>query len=464
QINEFQAPILYHPGKLNVRADMLSRIAAIEPSTPTPVIVPADIPDVWVTDRIDLQDLARHQKEQFHDAYVEASQETDESPYIVQEARPIPVVEESYLPTRMPRGPDRARNDHPNLMPSITTPPTSAAIAPSFVFLSDDWSSWLVVLTSGQTISPIQNGAIIANEETVMEISGYADIFVQLSDDHLTDNQWHNVCKKLESQYNIHRFHQPGNSTKRPRHVAVERELYHLDTLLHKRIRDIRARIFKTNPARHRRGLFDFVGEIASTLFGVPTARDLHSLTQANERLADAVEGVVEHNRQVTAKINVIGRAQLEISKKINEVIRYQATRYSALEGVYFDMRYMLYQILQAMKFNTLLDVITENLRDFEETQALVQAMRISCESRTITEQLIPLEVIARILSSNLNHRKIDPISYYGYIQVHKITEIAGQVSNDQPYHCITPKMADNTLVPPTEVLPNIHGDPYFTC
>ncbi|ELU01187.1 hypothetical protein CAPTEDRAFT_216657 [Capitella teleta] len=63
---------------------MLSRIAAIEPSTPTPVIVPADIPDVWVTDRIDLQDLARHQKEQFHDAYVEASQETDESPYIVQ--------------------------------------------------------------------------------------------------------------------------------------------------------------------------------------------------------------------------------------------------------------------------------------------------------------------------------------------------------------------------------------------
>ncbi|ELT89400.1 hypothetical protein CAPTEDRAFT_194287 [Capitella teleta] len=73
-INEFQAPILYHPGKLNVCADMLSRIAAIEPSIPTPVIVPADIPDVWVTDRIDLQDLARHQKEQFHDAYVEASQ------------------------------------------------------------------------------------------------------------------------------------------------------------------------------------------------------------------------------------------------------------------------------------------------------------------------------------------------------------------------------------------------------
>ncbi|ELU01990.1 hypothetical protein CAPTEDRAFT_192861 [Capitella teleta] len=70
--------------------------AAIEPSTPTPVIVPADIPDVWVTDRIDLQDLARHQKEQFHDAYVEASQETDESPYIVQGSLLYTIAEPSH--------------------------------------------------------------------------------------------------------------------------------------------------------------------------------------------------------------------------------------------------------------------------------------------------------------------------------------------------------------------------------
>ncbi|ELU13469.1 hypothetical protein CAPTEDRAFT_216195 [Capitella teleta] len=289
---------------------MLSRIAAIEPSTPTPVVVPADIPDVWVTDRIDLHDLARRQKEQFCDAYVEASQETDESPYIVQgsliftmaepsrnagrylrlllpqqfrqqvidrchadvghaaflktlareegerlqairlaerilreyrskqketyrenepsrakrlppgtfvsvrilnpkkgetrwqpgyqvissyggalrvieldtgnvvrinqrnvreipeskpydeinphpplktqttfdyvssEAKPIPVVEESYLPTLIPRGPKRPSNDQPNLAtPSVPVSAVSAALAPSIVFPSDDWSS-----------------------------------------------------------------------------------------------------------------------------------------------------------------------------------------------------------------------------------------------------------------------------------------------------------------------------------
>ncbi|ELU12583.1 hypothetical protein CAPTEDRAFT_210072 [Capitella teleta] len=55
-----------------------------------------DIPDVWVTDRIDLRDLARHQKEQFHDAYVEASQETDESPYIVQGSLLYTIAEPSH--------------------------------------------------------------------------------------------------------------------------------------------------------------------------------------------------------------------------------------------------------------------------------------------------------------------------------------------------------------------------------
>jgi len=87
QIQEYQAPILYHPGKLNIRADMLSRIAAIEPLPKnheknfTP---PIDVPNVWVTDRIDLKTLAVHQREQFPDAFVEASQEINESCYVVE--------------------------------------------------------------------------------------------------------------------------------------------------------------------------------------------------------------------------------------------------------------------------------------------------------------------------------------------------------------------------------------------
>ncbi|ELU12349.1 hypothetical protein CAPTEDRAFT_196934 [Capitella teleta] len=63
--------------------------------------------------------------------------------YVSSEAKPIPVVEESYLPTRIPRGPKRPSNDQPNLTtPSVPVPAVSAALAPSIVFPPDDWSSW----------------------------------------------------------------------------------------------------------------------------------------------------------------------------------------------------------------------------------------------------------------------------------------------------------------------------------
>lgn len=82
QISEYQAPILYHQGKLNVRADMLSRIASVTPlPDPEPTL---DLPTVWETDHIDPLELVRLQHEQFPDYFIEASQGTDETRYIVE--------------------------------------------------------------------------------------------------------------------------------------------------------------------------------------------------------------------------------------------------------------------------------------------------------------------------------------------------------------------------------------------
>lgn len=81
-ISLYNAPIMYHPGKKNIRADMLSRIAAVQP--PIQIMPPVEVPDVWMTDKINLNDLAKYQQEQFNDAYLEASQDMDESCYVVE--------------------------------------------------------------------------------------------------------------------------------------------------------------------------------------------------------------------------------------------------------------------------------------------------------------------------------------------------------------------------------------------
>ena len=89
QIQEFGAPILYCEGKRNFRADFLSRIAAIQPKqrvpkTPFQIFAPLDVPDVWLTDKIDPNELAALQQQQFPNEYAEATQDNDESSYVIE--------------------------------------------------------------------------------------------------------------------------------------------------------------------------------------------------------------------------------------------------------------------------------------------------------------------------------------------------------------------------------------------
>ena len=75
---------------------------------------------------------------------------------------------------------------------------------------------------------------------------------------------------------------------------------------------------------RHRRGLFNFVGEIGSTLFGIPSPSDLNALKKANELLANVVHGVVNTQRRVVGKVNLLGEKQRRITETLNQVIEGQ--------------------------------------------------------------------------------------------------------------------------------------------
>ncbi|ELU08867.1 hypothetical protein CAPTEDRAFT_206055 [Capitella teleta] len=71
-----------------------SQIAALASiGTKTPQFQKQDVPNVWVTDRINLQDLYPIKKEQFSDAYIEASQETDETMYVIEDNLLFTMVE-----------------------------------------------------------------------------------------------------------------------------------------------------------------------------------------------------------------------------------------------------------------------------------------------------------------------------------------------------------------------------------
>jgi len=101
QISEYGAPILYHPGKLNIRADMLSRIAAITPVEE--YIYPDDAPSAWATDHIDPSDLSQNQSEEFPDLWTEARQDTDDSSYTLESGLLYTLAEPFKNAGRYPR-------------------------------------------------------------------------------------------------------------------------------------------------------------------------------------------------------------------------------------------------------------------------------------------------------------------------------------------------------------------------
>ena len=77
QISEYGAPILYHPGKLNVCADMLFMISFVQPAVQ---FIPP-VPDVFETDSIGPKDLQEDQTNEYKQNFIETSKETDETVY-----------------------------------------------------------------------------------------------------------------------------------------------------------------------------------------------------------------------------------------------------------------------------------------------------------------------------------------------------------------------------------------------
>jgi len=103
QISEYGAPILYHPGKLNVRADMLSRIASLTPAFVASLAPVANgLPTVWETDGIDPLELQRLQRQQFPDECTAASQD-EETSYVYENQILYSMGEPSKGAGRYPR-------------------------------------------------------------------------------------------------------------------------------------------------------------------------------------------------------------------------------------------------------------------------------------------------------------------------------------------------------------------------
>lgn len=261
----------------------------------------------------------------------------------------------------------------------------------------------------------MNTGAIIAQQEPILEIKAYADIFVALTSEHTLDQSWLASVTQVDDMIDRYVLIQLRGITT-DKHPGLK-------TLLKERTKAIKRRLVRTQN-RAKRGLFNFIGDIGSSLFGIPSASDIEGLKEANKVLTETVDGVIRTQRKTVARVNLLGRVQQQISVAVNKLIEHQAAQDQILRTVAGQTRDNTWMI----RVTTLLDVIEDRLSMYEEALGQVQAIRIACEARLVTEQVVPIAIADQIQPFR---PLITVTEYYAYIQVRNI------ITTDQGIFCV---------------------------
>ena len=120
-----------------------------------------------------------------------------------------------------------------------------------------------------QEITPITSGAVIAHQEATYEITGYADIYVQLTTSNREESKWNSMLTQVEAWITAHASY--PNSTGADPYNGI-------GGLLRERVAVLKHQV--RSQARHKRGLLDFIGKASKYLFGTATNDDVKSLAE----------------------------------------------------------------------------------------------------------------------------------------------------------------------------------------
>ena len=261
--------------------------------------------------------------------------------------------------------------------------------------------------------TPISTGAVIAHTEETKEITGYADVYVQLTESNSEEGKWTEMIHHIENW--IDRNLRLDNST------AMEG----IPELLKGRI-DVLRRQVKLH-TRSKRGLFDFVGKVSKYLFGTATEDENQAIQQAQRKLGNAVEGVVSVTNKIIGTVNHLGRTQVYISRQLNTLIARHNAQQAALEIQATVHQQMHGRILMGMRIIRIMNSIAtfgEVLHERRFYNQESDAVRLACQAGIVNEQVVPLRTLQAILTEARSSE--DPRQYYQYLEIKKLITTQG--------------------------------------
>ena len=260
----------------------------------------------------------------------------------------------------------------------------------------------------GQDIVASPSGVAITSQSPTYTMKSCVKVYIALhQDDEKAYQTWQSTIARLEQmipQSGMSRSHQQELLGKVQRmHDLLEK--YRKPDELH---------------PRAKRGLFNFIGDAASFLFGTPSPSDLEKLREANERLAGAVDGVVRTQQTIIGRVNKLGQAQAGIVQYLQDLHHSVTATTLLISQVNERQRAVFSYIWANEQINELRYQLTEYLKVIDQ----MRDVRAACESNSHSELTISLPILRQILDYAYAGPAPEPYHYYQYISTEKIIQV----------------------------------------
>ena len=273
----------------------------------------------------------------------------------------------------------------------------------------------LASLVASQQLIRVPSGVILAAEEAVHTITGRATVYVPLSKDNPEERiEWRRSLASIESGLesvinavpNASFMIQHGKRLMKRHYVRAFENL---------------KEAFPLPPGpnvpmspRQKRGLFNFMGDIASSLFGTPSASDLEALQSAQAALAETVDTVVDTQKAIIGVVNTLNENQQKVAGAVRRVTRQVNT-----------LTDQLTQTTQETSQRFLMDEVISELVSFrlELTRYVawsdrMLSIRAACESDSQSELVVPSTLLSKIIQQG------EVRNYYQYLHTDKLMEV----------------------------------------
>ena len=185
--------------------------------------------------------------------------------------------------------------------------------------------------------------------------------------------------------------------------------------LMRKRISMVRRKSHFTS-LRSKRGLFNFAGGLAKTLFGTATEDDVAAVRTGLDQLTDRVEVLYAEHNKLVGLTNEIGQAVIGIGQRLDVIRATTELLWNRLLQVTASVK-ALARIAQVEAMLSLVESVAVEIVEREQQQRNYMQL---CQAGVVTEDLLPRPLLNKLSTFTEHGLALENDWYYHHLTVNK--------------------------------------------